>query len=308
MTLGNILNFLHEKDIDFKFVGNREQTVCMVSSITNYKKNTLTWIKSKDKYLELAKNIDFKQVDAIIVDNEIQKIANLNNAIICENPKFTFSVIISGMFKQNDLLRKIGDNTIIEKSAKIGTNVFIGCNCYIGNNVQIGDGTHIYHNVVINENVIIGRNCCLKSGVVIGQEGYGYSTNNDSGYFRFPHLGSVVIEDNVDIGSNTCIDRGTIDDTIIKSGCKIDNLCHIAHNVQIGRNAMLVAGTVIGGSVIIADDAYLAPGAIVRNQLTIGQNSLVGMGSVVTKNTDKEYVYAGVPAKAIRKRSIDEKL
>lgn len=300
--LENVLNFLDTKNISFKFVGNKKQEINMVSSITNYKKNTLTWIKSKEKFFEIKKEIDVELVDAVIVDSETQKVANFRNVIICESPKFVFSAIVSEFFKHSDFSQKIGKNTVIEASVKLGRNVVVGNNCYIGNNVKIGDGTHIYHNVVINENVVIGKNCCLKSGAVIGQDGYGYSKNAELKYVKVPHLGSVVIEDNVDIGANTCIDRGTINDTIIGSGSKIDNLCHIAHNVQVGENVMIVAGTIVSGSVVIEDNVYLAPGVIVRNQLTIGEGGLIGMGSIVTKKTDKQYVYSGVPARAIRIR------
>lgn len=301
VLLESILNFLEKKDIIFRFEGNKRQGVTDVSSVLKYRENSLTWIKSKEKYLEIQDKINADLIKAVIVDEPTHEVVDFKNAIICDNPKGVFSIIISEYFKKDDFFKEMGLHTVIEKSAKLGNNVYIGNNCYIGSNVTIGDDTRIYHNAVIHENVIIGNNCCLKSGVVIGQDGYGYS-EEDGRYIKMPHLGSVIIGDNVDIGANTCIDRGTIDDTVIGSGSKIDNLCHIAHNVQIGKNVMVVAGTVICGSAIIEDAAYLAPGAIVRNQITIEEGSLVGMGSVVTKRTDSQHVYLGMPAKAVRIR------
>ena len=104
-----------------------------------------------------------------------------------------------------------------------------------------------------------------------------------------------------DIGANTCIDRGTIDDTIIGFNSKIDNLVHIARNVQIGKNVCVVAGVAICGSAKLKDGSYVAPGGIVKNQIEIGQNALVGLGAVATKSVEEEFVVAGGPAKPIRK-------
>ena len=104
------------------------------------------------------------------------------------------------------------------------------------------------------------------------------------------------------IGSQTCVVRGTIDDTIIGDGCKIDNLCHIAHNVIIDKNVSIVAGSLIYGSVHISENAYIAS-AIVKNQLHVGQEAFLGMGSVVTKDVEAGITVAGVPAQEIRNRS-----
>ncbi len=302
LTVKDILDFLRMKDLNFVYLGDIEKAVCGISPVADYKKSTITWIKSRQKYLSLRDKIDIDLIDIVIADSETQDIANFRNVFIYDNPKYLFSVIAAKYFQQDDLIEKIGRNTVVEITAQIGDNVCIGTNCYIGGNVKIGDGTRIYHNVVINNNVVIGKNCCLESGAVIGQTGYGYSESKNFEHIRVPHLGRVIIEDNVDIGANTCIDRGTIGDTIIGYGSKIDNLCHIAHNVKIGKNVMIVAGTVIGGSAVLEDNVYLAPGVIVRNQITVEEGSLIGMGGVAVKNTRKGCVYSGVPAKVMRER------
>ena len=116
-----------------------------------------------------------------------------------------------------------------------------------------------------------------------------------------------MLGNNVDIGANTCIDRGTIEDTIIGDYSKIDNLCHIAHNVVIESNVFVIAQSMIGGSVLLKNDSYVAPGSIIMNQITIGNSSLVGMGAVVTKDVEDEKVVAGIPAKVIRERKKSDK-
>ena len=149
--------------------------------------------------------------------------------------------------------------------------------------------------VEIGENVRVGPNCS------IGFEGFGFEGDEDGIYHRFPHIGKVILEDNVEIGANTCIDRGALGDTIIGEGTKIDNLVHVAHNVEIGRNCLIVALTCLGGGVIIEDGAYVGIGAGIRNQITIGEKAFIGMGAVVVKDVDPGVTVIGNPAKPMRR-------
>lgn len=149
--------------------------------------------------------------------------------------------------------------------------------------------------VEIGKNVRIGPNCS------IGFEGLGFEVAGDGQYERFPHIGKVIIGDHVEIGANTCIDRGALEDTVIGEGTKIDNLVHVAHNVRIGKNCLIVALTCIGGGVVIEDGTYVGIGAGIRNQITIGEGALIGMGAVVVKDVDPGDIVIGNPAKPMRR-------
>ncbi|MFG6376999.1 MAG: hypothetical protein K1W19_01530 [Lachnospiraceae bacterium] len=121
------------------------------------------------------------------------------------------------------------------------------------------------------------------------------------------HFGGVIIGDNVEIGANACIDRGTIDYTYIGNNVKIDNLVHVAHNVQIQQNSMLVAGAIICGSADLKKGSYIAPGGIVKNQKKVGEGAFVGMGAVVMQDVPEYTVVAGIQARGIRKIEKNEK-
>jgi UDP-3-O-[3-hydroxymyristoyl] glucosamine N-acyltransferase len=116
---------------------------------------------------------------------------------------------------------------------------------------------------------------------------------------KFLHLGGVVIEDNVEIGSNTSIDRGTLADTFIRRGAKIDNQVHIAHNCDIGPDAVVIAQAMIGGSVKIGRGAWIAPGVVVMNGIAIGAGAFCGLGSIVTKPVADGLTVMGNPARPI---------
>lgn len=288
-----VYEFLRKFGHDIYLVGDTEIEIKGVSSLENYKNDSLTWIKP-------GHNIDVEQgIRALVLSQGTNKTADV--MFYCDNPKFYF-------FKAAEFLMDtkrepvISSTAIIAKSAKLGDFVSIGHYSFIGENVVIGDNTQIGSHVTIEGNVKIGDNCCIKSGAVIGGRGFGYS-KVDGQYLPVSHFGGVIIGDYVDVGSNTCIDRGTLDDTIIENGVKIDNLCHIAHNVLIKENSCIVANSTIGGSAKIDQGSYIGISASIQNQKSIGEESLVGMGAVVTKDVPKGKVVAFSPAKVIRERT-----
>lgn len=295
-TLRQIAEYLESIAEVFEIYGNMEDSVLGVSSYNNYKEGTVTWIKNIHNYHKM--NCGEINPMLIVIDREVDKASNYTNRLVCDNPKYVFSLILRKFFVESPH-SSIGEGNFINKGAVLDSDVSIGCGCIIEDEVTIGKGTEIYHNVVIRKGTIIGKDCIIKSGTVIGEEGYGYSTNHGR-MMHVPHLGNVIIEDGVEIGSNCSIDRGTIESTVIGKGSKIDNLCHIAHNVQIGQNVMIVAGSIICGSSCIKDGAYIAPGGIIRNQIEIGEECIVGMGAVVTKDIENNKVAIGVPARIIR--------
>lgn len=161
----------------------------------------------------------------------------------------------------------------------------------------VGDGTFIHAFAWIGPHVTIGRNCVIGPGCAIGQDGFGYTQQGDGSWQRKPQSHGVVIEDDVHIGANTCIDRGSWRDTRIRRGARIDNLCHIAHNVIVGRDCIVVAQVMLAGSVEVGDGAYVAPCASVRQHMSIGANAFIGLGAVVVKDVADEECVKGVPAK-----------
>lgn len=225
---------------------------------------------------------------------------NDKTLITVKNPRLWFIRCLAAFFP---LKRKTGihPTALIGKKCKIAKNVYVGSYVSIADDVVIGNGTKIHSGVHIHENVRIGKNVVLKSGCIIGGDGFGYERNEEGVLEKFPHIGGVIIEDDVEIGSNTCVDRGTLSDTIIGEGTKIDNLVHIAHNVIIGQHCAIIALAMIGGGVRIDDGAWIAPTACIRDGVVIGKHTLVGMGAVVTKKVDDGDIVIGVPAKSIKK-------
>ena len=297
MTVGTIFEFLKRKDIDIAIIGNEDTEIFGFSSLMNYRSGCITWVKNQ-KSADLCKI----KLTAVICAPDIKIEAEVR--IETKNPKdifFTAAEYLGGL----QISPKIAPTVVLGENVEIGENVSIGDYCCIGDNVQIGDGTILEPHVVIHRDVSIGKNCRIKSGAVIGGDGYGYA-KRDKEYKKIYHFGRVVIGDYVDIGSNTCIDRGTIDDTVIGDGVKIDNLCHIAHNVVIGNNSCVVANSAICGSAIIGKEVYIAPCSVIRNQIKVEDGAVIGMGAGVTKDIPQDTVNMGFPARTIRVRNEED--
>jgi UDP-3-O-[3-hydroxymyristoyl] glucosamine N-acyltransferase len=156
-------------------------------------------------------------------------------------------------------------------------------------------------NVVITSYVKLGKNVNIKPGAVIGGDGYGFERDAEGKLMPKIHRYGVVIEDDAQIGSCTVVDRGEKRDTVIKQGTKIDNLCHIAHDCIIGRHVGITAHVILGGSVEIGDYAFVTGGSNIRPGVKIGAYTLIGLGSLVTKDVPPLEVWYGSPARFVRK-------
>jgi UDP-3-O-[3-hydroxymyristoyl] glucosamine N-acyltransferase len=232
--------------------------------------------------------------------------------VFVKNPRMVVMKIINEIYyspsinrkKRNHLNKKIMAAPVtscISKSARIGKNCSIGDFTKIGDKCIIGDNTIIGDRVVIEQNTRIGENCIIQPGTVIGADGFAYERLEDTLELqRFPHIGGVVLGNNVEICSNCSIARGSLSDTIIGEGTKLDALVHIAHNVEIGRHCALTAGTIIGGSTRIGDMCWTGLNSTVKHKVKIGNKVIIGSGASVINDIDDEDIVAGVPAKSIK--------
>jgi len=186
----------------------------------------------------------------------------------------------------------------IEEDVVIGDRVTIESNSVIKRNCEIGSFCHIYPNVTLYENTKLQKNVILHSGVVVGSDGFGYVKDKGKIY-KFPQLGKVIIEDDVEIGANTAIDKGSLSDTVIGAGTKIDNLCQIAHNVKIGKNCLMAAQCGISGSTVVGDNVNMGGQAGIVDNVIIGDNVMIGAKSAVIGNVKSGMTVWGIPARPI---------
>jgi len=190
----------------------------------------------------------------------------------------------------------VSSHASIDKGVNLGNNVFIGQGVCIGSNTKIGANSTIHANVTIYHDVAIGENTIIDSGTVIGSDGFGIVT--DSGeHHKIPHLGTVQLKDNVWIGSNCTIDRGTIGNTIIGKSTKIDNLVHIAHNVNIGKGCLIAGQSGIAGSAIIGNYVFISGHVGIVGHITVGDGCKIVAKSMVMQSLEPNSHVSGNPAR-----------
>ncbi len=210
-----------------------------------------------------------------------------------------------------DPTARVGTGTVLGADVSVaafvvlGRNVRIGARCRLAHGVSLGDGVIIGDDTILGPGVVcyagsrIGSRVVLKAGAVIGGEGFGYLSDGKR-HTRIPHVGSCILEDEVEVGSHTCIDRGSIDDTLIGRGTKLDNLVQVGHNVRIGERCLIMAGVGIAGSTRIGNDVILAGHVGVTDHLVIGNGARIAAKSAIFGDVPAGASFSGHPARPHR--------
>lgn len=293
--------------VEGKIIGESSKIITGINPIDSAGKDDITFAGNK-KFLQL---IQKSKAGAIIVPRDFS--ATFKNLIQVDNPKFAFAKVKHyfhppakpeiGIHSkaQVGLNFKFGQSVAIGPFVYIGDRVTLGDRVwlqpgvFIGDDVTIGEDVTIYPNVSILSKCIIGNRVSIYSCSVIGSDGFGYAQDGEV-HHKIPHTGIVQIDDDVEIGANNTIDRGTFGKTWIRQGVKTDNHVHVAHNVTVGQNTLLVAQVGISGSTTIGKNAILAGQAGIAEHLSIGDHAIVGPQTGVGKSVpDGQAVMSGIP-------------
>lgn len=239
-------------------------------------------------------------------------------ALVSDDPYLTYARIAAELHPQPALSPGVHESAVVAASSSIadsaeiaaqavigetcvvGNGVYIGPGSILGDGVSIGDHTRLEARVTLLRDVTIGARCILHPGAVIGSDGFGNASSAE-GWVKVPQLGSVVVGDDVEIGANTTIDRGAIDDTVIESGVRLDNLIQIAHNVRIGEHTAIASMSGISGSTTIGKRCMLAGQSGIVGHITICDDVVIGGATMVTKDITRPGFYtASFPAESDR--------
>jgi UDP-3-O-[3-hydroxymyristoyl] glucosamine N-acyltransferase len=255
----------------------------------------------------------------------------LSAAIFAARPRYLLAGIGRVFDRRPELAPGVHPTAVIDPSAALPPDAAVGAFVVIGARVRIGQRAQIFSHVSIAEDAVVGDDAFILQGVrigarveighrfivqpgaVIGGDGFSFVTptpglveearatgaitaQEQQEYVRINSLGSVRIGDDVEVGANTCIDRGTVADTTIGDGTKIDNLVQLGHNVKVGRTCLICGCVAVGGSTVIGDRVVLGGRAAVADHLTIGANSVITGNSGVASNVPPGRIMMGYPA------------
>ena len=272
------LSFLSNPKYE-EYIYSTQSSICIVNKTfepSNALPSTLTLIKVQDAYACFAKLLEVY--------------SNLSK----KQPEIESNSFIHLTAEIGDGLY-LGSFSYISKNAQIGKNVTIYPNVFVGEGAKIGDNTTLHPNVIVYQDCHIGNNCIIHGGTVIGSDGFGFAPNEEGEFQKVPQIGNVIMEDNVEIGSNCSIDRATMGSTIIRRGVKIDNLCQIAHNVEIGRNSAMAAQVGIAGSAKIGQSVMIGGQAGISGHLHIADGTRIVAQSGIPSSVKKAETLMGSP-------------
>ena len=293
--------------------GNPEATVVSFARIESGKPGTISFFANPkyEQYVYTSK------ADIVIVNKTFEPKEPVSATMVRVDDAYAAvaSLLDYVTAKKRSYKRYRGCRSRVRWSSKIGKKVYIGDFAYVGKNASVGDYTKVYEHVFIGDGVKIGSHCIIYPGVriypgmeigdnviihanaVIGSDGFGFAPLEDGTWKKIEHTGNVIIEDDVEIGANVCVDKSQMGSTVIRKGTKIDNLCQVAHNVEIGRNTVMAAQTGIAGSAKLGEHCIVGGQVGIAGHITLADNTTIAAQSGIMGNVKEEgQTLMGTPA------------
>lgn len=285
-------------------VGDEGCLIERVATLKNAKAGDISFLTN----LKYQNELQATKASAVILNEKHAKIC-AGNALVVDNPHPAYAKIAQLLYPDEHLAQGIHPTAIIEDGCQIDPTAWvgpytvvksgtviqagshIGPSCYIGEGAHIGKACKLVANVTVMHRCRLADRVLLHPGVVVGADGFGQAYD-DGKWIKVPHVGTVQIANDVEIGANTTIDRGTIEDTIIGEGVKIDNLVQIAHNVRIGKNTVMAGCSAIAGSTTVGENCAIAGQVGIVGHISIADNVTITARSCVLQSISEPGVYS----------------
>ena len=279
--------------IGAEIAGNMDASATGINEIHKVEKGDIVFV-DHPKYYDTCIN----SAATIIIINKKTEHPEGKTLLIVTDPFEAYLKLVNHFRPFSPSSKNISD------SASIGQNTVVMPNAFIGNHVIIGNDCIIYPNVTILDHCVIGNNVIIQAGTVIGSDAFYYNkkTNRDIHYKKMNSCGRAVIEDFVEIGANCTIDRGVSGDTVIGAGTKVDNLVHIGHDTEVGKNCLFAGQVGIAGATKIEDNVILWGQVGVSKTLTIGKGAVLYAQSGAPASLEGGKMYFGSPAVDAREK------
>lgn len=285
------------KRVSGELVGSENPNIKRIASLPEAKAGDLVFVLEEKLLPQAIKS----SASALVVQAKI-KVAG-KAAILVNNPRIAMADLLPLFALKTKTKKGIHRSAVIPKSCKIGKDTTLSAYVVLGENVTIGKNCMVHPNVTIYDNTVIGNRVIIHAGACLGVDGYGFVQEGGK-HKKIPQIGVVVIEDDVEIFANVCISRGTLGETRIGQGTKIDNLSHIAHNCKIGKHCAIVSLVGFAGSVTLKDRVAVAGQVGFAGHITVGEDSIVMARTGVTKDIPANSVVSGFPAQDHRQEMV----
>ncbi len=303
---------------DARLVGDKDFVIKGVGAASTAAPDSICFIEA-EKYLEGFRKSASRAwiISPQIFDSLEQRIKNERIFFVTEKPYDSFVRLVNHLFPARKskpgihpmafvdpsadvhATAEIHAHATVEGGAKIGAGVILYPGVWVGENATIGENSILYGGAKIYHGTMIGKRNILHAGCVIGSDGFGFIPDK-TGLLKIPQIGKAILHDDVEIGANSTIDRGTIEDTVIGRGTKIDNLVQIGHNCKVGENCIMCAFVGVSGNTTIGNNVLLAGQVGTKGHMKIGDNTQVGAQSGVSKDVPPNSKVKGYPPQPLK--------
>ncbi|CAN5722376.1 UDP-3-O-(3-hydroxymyristoyl)glucosamine N-acyltransferase [soil metagenome] len=300
--------------VDGEVIGHGDALIRGVAPVETAGSDHISFV-ANPRYLPYLQH---SHAGAILVTSELgERVPDRFTRVVVGDAHLALYRLLPRLYPQIEAEAGVHSSAVVHPTAEIGGSVHVEAQAVVGPGVKLGEGCRIGAGTVIGADCIIGAQtvlhpqvtlyhgvrvgarCVIHSGARLGRQGFGFVWV-DGGHRKVPQVGGCVIEDDVEVGNNVTIDRGSIGDTVVGQGTKIDSLVHLGHNVRVGRHVILVAQVGVAGSTHIGDGAVLGGQAGIGGHLEIGAGARIGAQGGVTADVPAGETYSGYPARPHR--------
>ncbi|HKJ02275.1 MAG TPA: UDP-3-O-(3-hydroxymyristoyl)glucosamine N-acyltransferase [Longimicrobiales bacterium] len=308
LTLGEVATL-----VGGRLEGDEALVLTGVASVEDAQASQVAFLSSK----RYSRFVPDSRAGSFLVSGELEAYVSPRARVVVTEPHRALITILRHLEPDRSVPAGVHPTAVLGRGVKLGADVSVGPYTVLEDDVEVGDGTTLGAHVVVGKGARIGTSCTLHpqvvlypatqlgngvilhSGTVLGADGFGYSFF-DGAHQRIPHLGRTVIQDDVEIGANSAVDRGSIGDTVVETGVKVDNLCQIAHNVRIGAHSMLAGMVGIAGSARIGKGVWMGGQVGIINHLDIGDGARLAVAAKVMRDVPAGEIMSGHPARPHR--------
>ena len=271
--------------------GDAGRTVARIASLERASEDALSFLADP----KLADWLEKTAAGCVIVGPAFADAARQRgDCIVVDDPMLYFARVTRFWRQQHGGLPQPGihPSAVIEEGAQVDPSASVGALCFVGKNARIGADTVLKPRATVGHDCVVGARCLIESGAVIGGEGFGFA-QKDGEWVRIEQLGAVRLGDDVEVGANTCIDRGTLDDTVIEDGVKLDNLIQIGHNCRVGKHTAMAGCVGVAGSADIGAYCTVSGAGMIAGHITICDHVHVMPATMITHSISKPGRYSG---------------
>lgn len=262
---------------------------------------TIAWVSPKKA--DAAALVEACRAEVIVAPRAVAPSdALLSRALVvlADHPRLVFFQIVERFFAPSaGRAPGVHPTAIVDPEAKIAASAHVGPYCVVGKAV-LGEGVVLEAFVTVHDGTTLGARVHVSSHTVLGVEGFGYTREKEGDdWLHVPHVGGVRVGDDVRIGSHACVVRGTLGDTVVGAGTKLDNFVTVGHNARVGARVLVASHSIVGGSATVGDDAWVSPAVTVLNGVHVGARVTLGVGAEITDDVPDGGKVVGAPGKLL---------